>query len=298
MRLPDGVSVHPKESVLIAKSAPAWIRIDVDGYKNNSQFRINNRSFAAISPYLHGDWADVAFGNAPPRTIYSGADHAGDPALPNITIVPNIYARKASRPVFVLGCTMGHYHLRASEARVQELYEFQSHGMLVLDQENGAPDLWVARPGDKVAVPNACHMTLYNLGGGDEPLVTLDFGDPDRNNANKVLIAQAGPILLGYYDDVETTFMLSRLYINNGSTHSAGVQLRTTPTDDERRVVIRSSGVSSLGQFLYSELTGNSEVIAHLSRLGVHIRRASPDVVPGNFADLNSRSPAIRHAWI
>lgn len=235
MKLPDGVFYRPRQEHLIAKNEQAAIRIETGAsYPANADYKINDRSFAqAIAPYLHGDWEDfdrlfrlnprrvVSMGGKPQESpvIYSGAEHRGSSKLPNITVVPNLATQESrglARPLTVFGCTMGHYHPGTlANYRTQEVYEFQSYGMLVLAREVGVVEVWVAQDGDKVAVPNGCHMTLYNLGDEDNPLVTLDFADPDRNPANKDLVGKYGPILLAYYDDFEVVFTLNRLYINN-----------------------------------------------------------------------------------
>src|SRR5262249_55633499 len=150
---------------------------------------------------------------------YSGAEHGSvepkdqpKPKLPNITVVPNVstsHARTVAlsldrreardepsfgdfrmptgQEVTLFGCTMGHWHEELScPDRVQEIYEFQGYGALVIDQpDSDEIELWVARDGDKVIVPQQCHMTLYNLDDSEHPLVTLDFANPRRNNSNK-----------------------------------------------------------------------------------------------------------------
>src|SRR5207302_10372533 len=156
----------------------------------------------AIAHYLHGDWEDfdryfrldrqrtIRVKDQPRHSpfIYSSAEHRGDPKLPklpNITVVPNLTTSESSgmpRPFRVFGTTMGHYHpSRPEDYRVQEVYEFQSFGLLAIDREAGEVELWIARDGDKVSVPTACHMTLYNLGDVDFLLLTRNFCDPDRN---------------------------------------------------------------------------------------------------------------------
>lgn len=290
MNLPDGISYHPMQGVLMSTSQPAWIRIDADTVASAKDYRINPRTFQSIEPFLHEDWrvlAVPAAGND--SVVYSGAEHRGSVKLPNVTIVPNFEQSGAGRCI-VLGSTMGHWHGEsASEHPVQEVYEFQSYGLIVLDRENGRPELWVAGPGDKVTVPGECHMTLYNLGDRDQPLVTLDFAHPDRNRSAKDLVSRVGPILFASYDDAEAAFLLSRRYIND-ATHRAGVRLPDGSTDERRRVVIPLRGRLDLGAHLYSELTGNPDVIAAFARLGLGIRKASPDAfLPSRASDPGRR---------
>lgn len=290
MNFPEGASHHPRQERLIAKDQSAIIRIDTH-IANNAGYYIKDRVFEkAIAPYLHGDWEDFdrLFCLEPPcpdRVVYSGAAHSQQPKLPNITVIPNLStqeSRGVPRPFTVLGCTMGHFHEPiegAPDYWVQEVYEFQSYGLLVLDRQTGEVEMWVAQDGDKVSVPNGCHMTLYNLGDEDDPLVTLDFADPERNPSNKELIRQCGPILLAYYNDFEVVFVLNRLYINS-TDHKAGVRLTDPPTEErDRQVRIARGSRLNLGQFLYEQLTQNPDVIGRFARLGIRIRRASRESV-------------------
>ncbi|MFQ6026249.1 MAG: Gfo/Idh/MocA family oxidoreductase [Dehalococcoidia bacterium] len=202
--------------------------------------------------------------------------------MPNITVVPNLVLPESSDtglPLMTFGCTMGHYHPGdPSEFRIQEVYEFQSYGLMLLDREQGEIELWVARDGDKISVPNQCHMTLYNLGGKDDPLITLDFANPDRNpDDGKAFIREYGPALLAYYDGSEAVFTLNRLHVNNPE-HYAGVNLILDSDDLEARQVKIPLGTRiDLGRPLYNELTRNLDVIGRFARLGIQIRAASSE---------------------
>jgi predicted dehydrogenase len=281
MAFPPGISSTPGQTTLIARDSPAWVCIHTQGYPDNAAYKINERTaVSAVFPYRHADrdmpqpfWLDLL----PDTVVYSGAEHDGTPKLPNITVVRNWPTQRSDgAPVWdwVLGCTMGHWHSPDScQRRTQELYEFCTPGLLVLDRERGVPEIWVARPGGKVPVPDACHMTLYNL--GEPPLITLDFADPRRNPADKALITRRGPILLITYNQSEVTFLLNRSYVNHPP---AGVRLTATPGLEARRITIRRTGRMDLGQFLYEQLTGNPEVIGQFARLGLVIRCATPEV--------------------
>src|SRR6266851_4306350 len=154
MKFPGGVFYRPRQERLVAKNEPAAIRIDTGvSYPGNADYSINDRYFdQAIAPYLHSDWEDFdrLFRLNPRRVIsiggsreysviYSGGEHRGTPKLPNITVVPNLATKQSgclARPWTVFGCTMGHYHPgTSSDYRTQEVYEFQSYGMLALDRE-------------------------------------------------------------------------------------------------------------------------------------------------------------------
>lgn len=307
MKLPKGCFFRPRQKALIAKDAPAIIRIETRAPHPyaNLQYGINNRNFDShIAPYLRGDWEefdrlytlrkDFGFegdlGSA--RVVYSGAEHPSPRAdeglfkLPNITVVPNLETGGIKGPhssegdCYVFGCTMGHYHpLGPSGWRIQEVYEFQSYGLMLLDHEGGKVEMWVAQDGDKIAVPSGCHMTLYNLGDHDHPLITLDFANPDSNPSTKRLVEKCGPILLAYYDEVEVVFTLNLLYINH-PFHEAGVRLSWLPTPTRaRQVRIPRGARQDLGKLLYEQLTQNPTVIAQFSSLGIQIYPASLETV-------------------
>ena len=190
---------------------------------------------------------------------------------------------------------MGHYHhYDQKDFRVQEVFEFQSYGLLILDYEGGRVDMWVAQDGDKVAVPTGCHMTLYNLGDDVNPLITLNFANPDENLSNEEFEKQYGPILLGYYSNSEVVFTLNHLYINN-PTHNAGVRLLSAPLDELSRQVSLVRGARlNLGQFLYEQFTRNPELISRFARLGITIRLAFPEAILGQ--PLADRRSAL-HFW-
>lgn len=241
----------------------------------------------AIAPYLHGDWQafDRIVELAPYQNqlVYSGAEYPGNGQFskrPNITVVPNLPAcgNNFGR-LFSLGCTMGHWHKSAGAQRIQEVYEFQSHGLMLLDYEGGQVEMWVCRDGDKVAVPNRCHMTLLNLGDETHPLITLDYCQPKDNAADKTLISSYGPLLLAYYDDDEVVFVVNRTYINNPH-HRAGVRLAEIPIQRAgRELRIARRGRQALGEFLHTQLLTQAEVSGQLARLGIRVRAASPEVV-------------------
>lgn len=290
MNLPEGVFHRYRQKQLIAKNDAAVIRIETRSGKfpHNEMYRIKDRLFKdAIAPYLHGDWEEfdrqfrLSPLNSGSEVVYSGAEHSGDPKLPNITVLPNLAIGERgglAQPLWVFGSTMGHFHWDVEQgSRIQEVYEFQSYGMIVLDHEEGEVEMWVAKEGDKVSVPNGCHMTLYNLDDHNHPLITLDFANPGRNKSDKKLIEKRGPILLAYYDDFEIVFAINRLYINNPE-HSAGVRLLTNPVgSQDRQIRIRRGARLNLGELLYEQLTQNPDLIGQFSSLGVRIRPASPE---------------------
>jgi predicted dehydrogenase len=306
MRLPEGVSHRPREKQLIAASGSAVIEIATSAYPENQQYELTQPVFRdSIAPYLRGDWEQfdrvfrlrsrrVEGNSVEPPPIYGRAEHRGTPRKPNITVLPNLEIvehRGLASPISVLGCcTLGHF--RNSETlRTHEVYEFQTHGLLVIDREGGEVDAWVAQDGDKVVIPNACHTTLYNLGDDDHPLITLDFGGPNRNRAEKKTAKQLGPFLLGYYDDSAVVFTVNHLHINSPS-HKAGVRLPLKPRElQDRQVKIPRVGRLDLGEFMLEKLTQDTDVIARFAKLGIRIRKASPEAAL--LPDANLRASCL-----
>jgi hypothetical protein len=297
MLLPEGVFYRPRQEHLIAKDKWATIWMRTDGkYSVNAEYTIRDRTFEHdIAPFLHGDWADFHQRlKLQPREIikeqqeqysaavYSGAEHRGNPKLPNITVIPNLTTKESQGPLSrweVFGCSMGHYHPKGqNDFRVQEVYEFQSYGLMVLDDGTANVEMWVAKDGDKVTVPNGCHMTLYNLGDRDNPLITLDYANPEQNPANKKLASKCGPILFTYYNDLEVAFVLNRHYINNDE-YGFGVRLSERLTDEQRFIKIVRSARLELGKLLYEELSHNYKLIGKFAQLGISVRQASPQAV-------------------
>lgn len=330
MNLPDGVRYNPGqfERWIAISDKPGEALITVDP---SLGYTVNDRDFKKnFQDLFSEDYREFArrYHLIEQSPVYSGAEHGGDPKLPNITVLPNIPTRQARsmhlefdkkrfdigrnfpfslptcQEVTLFGCTMGHWHGQTDcPDGVQEVYEFQGYGALLIDRpESEEVELWVARDGDKVAVPQQCHMTLYNLDDLDHPLVTLDFANPDRNYANKELVRRIGPILLAYYTPYEAVFVLNRHYINreriyvrpdefidpdspppgkvdNRNCLNGGVRLPGPLPSREVRIPLGAR--ASLGQQLYEALTGDAEVIIKFAQLGIRVRQASPEVQLG-----------------
>lgn len=281
MNLPAHTIYQPRQPHWISFTEPAWIRLEASN-ANLGNYTIKDRRFdQAIVPFLQGDWAGIEFQAKASDIVYSGADHHGTPLSPNITVLPDLPVRTipgeldATGKGAVLGCTMGHWHLREERGqRIQEIYEFQSYGLMVLDHENGEVEIWVLRQGDKVAVSSGCHMTIYNLGGQDQPLVTLDFANPAHNPANKELIGALGPILLAYRTPTEVVFAVNRLYLNAANT-KAGVRLQLTDKDPrQRQIRIALHPKRVIGKQLHEKLTSDPDIIRQFSLLGLQLKRA------------------------
>ncbi|MEM4724274.1 MAG: hypothetical protein QXP01_04620 [Candidatus Hadarchaeum sp.] len=327
MNFPEGIRYNPGQLgrwiAITAETGGALITVDPAlGYT------VNDRDFKkSFQDLFSEDYKAFArrYHLIEQSPVYSGAEHKGDPKLPNITVIPDIPTRRAQtvqlrfdqktfnidhdldfrmitgQEVTLFGCTMGHWHGQIDCPNgIQEVYEFQSYGALVIDRpESDEVELWVAREGDKVAVPQQCHMTLYNLDDLNNPLITLDFANPDRNYANKELVGRIGPILLAYYTPYEAVFVLNHRYINrerivyedpnppsvgvdNRQCLNGGVRLPVPIISQEgREVRIPLGARASLGQQLYEALTSDAEVIIKFARLGIRVRKASPDIQLG-----------------
>jgi len=345
MNLPDRVRYNPgrfeRWIAITTKAGEALITIDPAlGYNDPPNDRDFKKHFQDL---FSEDYKAFArrYHLIEQAPVYSGAEHKGDPKLPNITVLPDIPTRRArsahlrfeqkpfkinrdldfsmptGQEVTLFGCTMGHWHGQTDcPDGIQEVYEFQSYGALVIDRpESDEVELWVARDGDKVAVPQQCHMTLYNLDDLDHPLVTLDFANPKRNYANKELVGRIGPILLAYYTPYEAVFVLNSHYINreriyvkadefidpnspppgkvnNQNCLNGGVRLPGPLPSREVRIPLGAR--ASLGQQLYEALTGDAEVIIQFARLGIRVRKASPEVQLGGVWYSRPLAEAVR----
>jgi len=341
MNLPEGIRYNPSQFERLIAITPEEGLITIDPALG---YTVNDRDFKKnFQDLFSEDYREFArrYHLIERSPIYSGAEHKGDPKLPNITVLPNIPTRRArtmqlrfdqktfgigrdldlrmptGQEVTLFGCTMGHWHGQTDcPDGVQEVYEFQSYGALVIDwPESDEVELWIARDGDKVAVPQQCHMTLYNLDDLDHPLVTLDFANPKRNYANKELVGRIGPILLAYYTPYEAVFILNRHYINreriyvkpdefinpqsppsgevnNQNCLNGGVRLPGPFPSREVRIPLGAR--ASLGQQLYEALTGDAEVIIQFARLGIRVCKASPEVELGGVRYGRPLAEAVR----
>ena len=331
MNLPEGVTYNPGVSrPLIAAEKEALITIDSDfrAYGSDVPYEVRDRDFEKDYKRLFSDdyrtfdrRYHLLSDRIKNQPVYSGAehgskDHTPNCKLPNITVVPNVltsHARTVSlqfddqgrdfrlptgQEVTLFGCTMGHWHENTDSPHgVQEIYEFQGYGALVIDDpRSDEVEFWVARDGDKVVVPQQCHMTLYNLDDTDHPLITLDFANPQNNFANKKLVEHVGPILMIYYTAHETVFVLNQHYINRGFERymehdryshclatclSGGVRLPGPVRS--REVRIPAGTRLGLGRQIYEMLTGNIDVIEQFLRMGIRVRKSSPDVRLGGI---------------
>lgn len=155
-------------------------------------YKINDRKFPDIKKLFSEDYKRVMPDCKSDEVVYSGAEHNGNPKLPNITILPNIKIPGG----IMLGSTMGHQHTQDDKFDLrmfQEVYEFLGYGGMLLRKEKEA-NLYVLKPGEKVLVGTGDNMTIFNL--DEKPLVTLDYANPKMNSANKNLESKIGPSIL------------------------------------------------------------------------------------------------------
>jgi hypothetical protein len=185
-------------------------------------YKINDRTFASLKPVFSEDYRGIAFNYKDQDTVYSGAEHKGKPKLPNVTFLPNMGCSSNA----ILGSTFGHQHTQAQNGdkrQFQEIYEFLGYGAMMIRNSSGTT-LYVMKPGEKVVVGTADHMTIFNL--GFEPLVTLDYANPEMNSANKDLEQRTirnGPLgslmMIKHFEFSEancTMFIVNPDYISEG----------------------------------------------------------------------------------
>ena len=196
----------------------AAIDFDNTDYKSMLEavgYKINNKYFGELKELFSKDYERFDFNYDRNRIIYSGAEHTGKPKLPNITVLPNLQATKG---ITVLGSTMGHQHtqLETGDARqFQEIYEFYSHGaMLLRNTCRKDARLHLLRPREKIGVRTNDHMTIFNL--GTQPLITLDYANPDKNRAQKDLEKEKGTLITIAHQETknspDTTFYFNSNY--------------------------------------------------------------------------------------
>lgn len=165
------------------------------------------------------------------ETIYSGAEHTGNPKLPNITFLPNIIHYPHGS---MIGSTFGHQHTQYEKEDLrlfQEIYEFATYGGILLRKKESTK-LILARPGEKVIVGTDENMTLFNF--GNKPLITLDYANPQMNSATKDLEKEIGSAMAIWKTDYELTFRINPTYrereIFNGERNS--IPIRTTQREE------------------------------------------------------------------
>ncbi len=178
-------------------------------------YTINDRTLKDVIPFLEKfpglfSQKDLTRGN---DFVYSGAEHRGNPKLPNVTFIPNPPYIIGG---FLLGSTFGHQHTQrqTGDTRLfQEIYEFQTYGAMLLRSEKSTR-LITLKPGEKVIVGTDENMTLFNL--DKSPLLTLDYANPEMNSATKNLEKRIGPLMAILRTNKEICFCINPQYRKNG----------------------------------------------------------------------------------
>lgn len=174
-------------------------------------YKINNRKIRDIQEiWAHSEnfrFPKINFRDE--ETIYSGAEHTGNPKLENVTFLPNITQYPYG---YLAGTTFGHRHTQNEQndgRTFQEIYEFQGFGGMLL-RAREYTELVLAEPGEKIIVRTDENMTLFNL--GSEPLITFDYANPEMNSASKDLEKEIGPGMLIWGTDYDFTFKINPEY--------------------------------------------------------------------------------------
>lgn len=250
-------------------------------------YEINDRRFSNISDIVAAseDYSKFEFkakGND--DVVYTGAEHKPSDLskkLPNLTHIPNLETIDGK---VVMSCTMGHHQDMPGEKRMQELYEYHGFGAMVMDNDGKETINFVfAKPRDKIAVPNQCHMTIYNL--DTVPLNTADFANPNKkslnyNAANKEMQNQIGPVFCIYQDNMEVVFKFNGKYVNSNNElvgkYGSGVKLTNYSLEDlEIRLDIGAG--EGLGKRLYDRLS-NDKTRQAFAKIGINLISASEEV--------------------
>lgn len=206
------------------------------------------------------DYASIDTAEDTPMYVCVGSRRHDASKLPNLTFLPNLDATYRDRDVLLLGDTKGHHQDMPGEKRIQEIYEYQGYGAMVIAHDEGGVDLVAAQPGDKIAIPNHCSMTLYNM--DTDPLCTLDFMNPRMNPANKNVQRRLGPILCVYHAGNEVVFIPNKNY-------------------DLGEPIVVPIGDGTLGAQLHEAL-GDRRVRSRFAQSGIDCRMATPEVEIGS----------------
>jgi hypothetical protein len=175
-------------------------------------YKINERKFSDIKKFFSEDYIRVNPDYPEDYVVYSGAEHLGNPKLPNITLLPNIPISVGN----IIGSTMGHQHIQYKKddtRRFQEIYEFMGYGGMLLRNEEKTI-LYVLKPKDKIMVGTKDNMTIFNM--DKSPLITLDYANPERNSANKDLEGKIGPLILIKTNAEGIVFKTNKEYYDRG----------------------------------------------------------------------------------
>ncbi|HRZ86026.1 MAG TPA: hypothetical protein P5277_04590 [Candidatus Paceibacterota bacterium] len=238
-------------------------------------YKINERNFDSIKDLFSPDYNQFKFPYLETDNVYVGLESCNknstseelENKLPNLTFLPNLEAKLSREKVIVMGSTMGHFH--PSNLAVQEIYEFEGYGAMVIDtrtkeegkvNSKGNIDLIMLKPGEKVIVPGNCNMTMYNL--QEDPLEMQDFANPTNNIGIKNLQKKFGPVFCVYYYPKKgnLNFKLNPLY-----TQSDWI------SPSELNVKLKVPSVSQIGELVSDASKNNSKFIEKFKSLGINL---------------------------
>ncbi len=234
-------------------------------------YQLNERTFSSITPLFSDDYKKAIFPYFSTDGVYLGAEHCNkDSSINeilqkkcNLTFFNNLEAKLGDHYVQIMASSMGHFH--PSKLKVQEIYEFQGYGAMVIQKEGEKPNLIFMNPGGKVIVPGQCHMTIYSL--QLEPLETHDFANPKQNSGHKNIQKQKGPIFLIHHDDLER-----RIYFKINSQYS-----KYHPSDHS--VSLTKREWKPLGELLFL-LGRNKSFKKQFEAIGVNLLRCDDIKLP------------------
>ncbi len=173
-------------------------------------YKPNPRKFGDLErDFFKGDYGELEFPYDKDFIAYTGAEYQQLPKFPNLTVLPNL---QTIAKEIILGSTMGHQHINKKEIDkrlFQELYEFQGYGVMIL-RNTERTNLHLLKPGEKVFTGPQDAMTFYNLDSA--PLKTVDYANPEINDASKDLEKEIGPLMLIRFNNGSATFQVNNSY--------------------------------------------------------------------------------------
>ena len=236
-------------------------------------YKINPRTLAHAKPLFSDDYKKFRFQFPDETIIYVGAESCNKDSADaeisgkrcNLTAFGVMGAELDGKQVNVLPSSFGHSH--PLNLDVQEIYEFQDYGAMVIDHDlsvRRGTDFVVMKPGAKIAVPGKCNMTIYGFGD----LKTSDFANPRLNEGPKDLQKQKGAIFCLHYspEKKKVTFALNPAY---------------NPHSSEETRIIKADVSGEIGKAIYEQASQRDMIIKFAT---IRIRLKTSDMleeIPG-----------------
>ncbi len=210
-------------------------------------YKINRRRLSDIKPLFSDDYKKMGYrfngdSCSDAEVAYIGAEHSGNPKLPNLTVIQNLTCLLGK----AMGSTMGHQHLQAKESderELQELYEFHGYGAMLIRGKYGTR-MHVLKPGEKVGVGTGDSMAIINL--GESELVTFDYANPKKNSASKETEKRIGTMMLVRQTEEGMLFEANKKYYDENLVQGEA---------DARQILVRAA---SPGTELYKKIADYS----------------------------------------